>query len=529
MLTDEVETTDGWRHRRLTEPRGLAGANGIRFGPDGKLYAVSALGGQVGRVDVDSGDLTIVSAPGGGIVSPDDLAFGQEGVIYVSDYMENRVCAYDEGRIRVVAEGIRLANGICTFQDRIFVNEFRVGGRLLEVFPDGRPPIVVAENLGGPNGMTVGPDRMIYLVQVFEGDVLRIPIDGGPAERLVGDLAVPTSARVGPDGSVFVSQPKGEVIRVDPRSREQSMVVRTRRGIDNLDIDGAGRVFLSYYSDGAIVEVAAEDEVREVLAPGLVGPYGLAATEATVLVADGIRLVSLRGDGVVELVSDRLDPGFPGFIQDLAPCSPDVYVSTSGGRVIRYDYSESHVLAEGLSELKGVAVRPDGALIAAEAGEGRLLAVDGDGVAVVADGLERPVGVALADDRACFVTDEARGQLIRIPRDGSREILLDGLDHPQGLAVAGSEVYVVEAGAKRLHACPTAGGEAREIARGLPVGRTGGGVRDPLPGVREAAPRRVPLGGPIGPFAGLAAGADGRLYVGGDEKGIVVVLERTAE
>jgi hypothetical protein len=137
----------------------------------------------------------------------------------------------------------------------------------------------------------------------------------------------------------------------------------------------------------------------------------------------------------------------------------------------------------------------------------------------VADGLDAPAGVALAQDGTCFVADEGAGALLRLA-GGERTVLLDGLDHPQGVALAGDDVYVVEAGAKRLLAVGATRGEARQVAAGLPVGKRGGGVRDPLPGLHG------PLAGPVVPFAALASDTAGRLYVGGDEIGSVVVLER---
>jgi hypothetical protein len=58
------------------------------------------------------------------------------------------------------------------------------------------------------------------------------------------------------------------------------------------------------------------------------------------------------------------------------------------------------------------------------------------------------------------------------------------------------------------------------IAEGLPVGTSGGGVRETLNGLPDVIP------GPISPFAGVDSDAEGRLYVAGDAAGVVVVLER---
>ena len=40
-------TTDGWRLERLTAPSRLFGANGLRTGPDGRIYVAQVTGSQL--------------------------------------------------------------------------------------------------------------------------------------------------------------------------------------------------------------------------------------------------------------------------------------------------------------------------------------------------------------------------------------------------------------------------------------------------------------------------------------------------
>ena len=65
----------GWRCTQLTPPSALFGANGMRIGPDGRLYVAQAFGSQISAIDLDSGAVSVISPQGGPIVGPDDLAF----------------------------------------------------------------------------------------------------------------------------------------------------------------------------------------------------------------------------------------------------------------------------------------------------------------------------------------------------------------------------------------------------------------------------------------------------------------------
>jgi hypothetical protein len=60
------------------------------------------------------------------------------------------------------------------------------------------------------------------------------------------------------------------------------------------------------------------------------------------------------------------------------------------------------------------------------------------------------------------------------------------------------------------------------LASNLPVGAAGGLAPKPLPGIPGIFP------GPFVPFAGVAAGPGGRIFVAGDADGSVIALERTA-
>src|SRR3974377_826616 len=81
----------GWTVKRLTEPSRLFGANGIRTGPDGRIYVAQVSGSQISAIDVTTGAVEGLSPMGGDIVAPDDLVFDSDGNMFVTEITEGRV------------------------------------------------------------------------------------------------------------------------------------------------------------------------------------------------------------------------------------------------------------------------------------------------------------------------------------------------------------------------------------------------------------------------------------------------------
>ncbi|MFI5845734.1 hypothetical protein ACIA8K_39125 [Catenuloplanes sp. NPDC051500] len=146
-----------------------------------------------------------------------------------------------------------------------------------------------------------------------------------------------------------------------------------------------------------------------------------------------------------------------------------------------------------------IAVRPDGTLVVAESGAGRILSIGpDDSIGVLADGLGRPAGIA-----GDYVSDEERGTVHRLT-DAGPERVADGLDAPQGLAVHGDRVFVVEAGKRRLLSIDPHTGDTR-AGRDLD-----------LPARRDVALTAHGMPGVPQPFAGLAVAPDGTLHIAAD-------------
>ncbi|MFF3372265.1 SMP-30/gluconolactonase/LRE family protein [Streptomyces sp. NPDC002680] len=512
-------STSRWRAERLNPPSRLWGSNGVAFGPDGRLYVAQFLAGQISSVDLATGDVETVVPMDGPVQSPDDLAFGADGSMYIADLVPGRVWRRSRaGEYSLVSEDVKVPNGITCVGDRLFVNEMRPGGRLLELFPDGGDPVVLTEGLALGNAMQLGPDGRLYYPHMMTGQVWCIPPDGGVPEPVAEDVHEPVAVRFDQGGVLHVLSRgvEGIVTRIDLHgSGSRSLVASGLVGLDNAAFDEDNRMFVSSYATGGVTELHPDGRTREIVPRGLDGPYGVTVDlGGTIYAGDHYRLVGPQPEG--DTASLTL---LPPFVHGVTNAGGLVHLTSQYGEVHTYDPDDgtTRERAAGLREPVGITVAPDGALVVAEAGAGRIVAVDDtDSVTVLAEGLDHPVDVAFDSDGHCLVSDNRLGAVLRLTEDGTTEVLADGLGAPHGLAVLGDTLFTVETGPRRLTAISLSTGERRTEAEDLPVGQPPG-----------TAPRTEPalfthgMTGAPRPFTGLAVAPDGSLLLSADGEGSV--------
>jgi len=513
----EPQAAAGWRIARLLPASGLYGANGMQFGPDGRLYVTQAFGSQITAVNVTNASLEIISPLGGPIVAPDDVAFDSHGIMYVTEVMSARVCARTpDGNVRIVADNLPGANGITIHQDRVFIDEFRGGGRIFELYPyDGRAPRLIADGLRGPNALMVGPDGKLYFPLVPNGEVWRVDIETGVKEKVVDGLKSPPAVKFNRRGELIVPQAgTGEVVRIDIQSGAKTVLAKVRPGIDNLAFSLDNCLFLSHFVDGGVAEVATDgsNAERSLVPGGLVGPWGLTCgSNGNLYMNDGLSLAVLSPAKQLSRLGGLLDSSFPGFVRSLAAGAPgELWLTTIMGDVVQYflDGRPFHMRARKLKDLYGVAPLDADSVVVAEAGTGKLLQVDAAGqLSTLAEGFAKPYEVVTAKDGTVFVSELGNGRVARVEKNGSVSSVIDGLDKPKGLALRQDSLLVLDRGLKELRAVSLATGQQQTLAFHLPVG-------DP-PGCSR---------GPMDFSGGLAVGPDGTIYIAADGEGSVLTL-----
>lgn len=518
--TRPLTLASGWSLERLTQPSRLFGANGLRTGPDGRIYVAQVSGSQISAIDVETGTITAVSPKGGDIVAPDDLAFDSQGNLYATEITEGRVSVRaPNGATRVLCGDMPVANPITFHQGRLFAGECRIGGRIMELDLNGGAPRILLDNVPMPNAFEVGPDGKLYFPVMGTNEIWRVSLEGGAAEKVAANLGVPDSVKFDSNGQIVSTQVhSGQVLRIDPRTGNQAVLANLSPGLDNVTFVGK-RMFVSNIS-GYVTEVLEGGRTRDLVPDGFNWPLGIAVdNDCLIYVADGPFSYTIRPGQARQRAGFLFEPAYPGYSRGVASAGPGEFVvTTANGAVVRYwpAQQKKQVLAEGFDQLYGVAIAPAGAVIFADQGTGRVMSVQSGNVEQLATGLELPSGVAVSSDGTCFVAESAGGRVVKLS-SGRTETVLDGLQQPQGIVVRGGLLYVVDAGAKQLIEYDLATKARRTLADSLPVGAP--------PGVTPKFLRAIgTMSGPMGPFAAIAAAADGTLYVSGDAEGSVLAI-----
>ena len=513
---------EGWALSRLTAPSRLNGANGLRTGKDGRIYVAQVAGSKVSAIDPESGDIETISPMGGNIVGPDDLVFDDEGNLYCTEITENRVSVTrPDGSYQVLQGDMPVANPITYHQGHLIAGECRVGARIMELDRGGGAPRVILDNIPMTNAFEVGPDDKLYFPVMGMNEIWRIDLAGGEPEVVAKDLGVPDSVKFHPDGYIVSTQVhSGQVLKIDPRTGEQSVLADIGPGLDNVTFVGK-RIFVSHIT-GSIHEILAGGKAKPLVEQGLQWPIGLALSEdGTLFVADGGFAYVLPPAGRLELAGMLFSPGFPGWVRDVVSSGPGEWiVTTANGDVARWNpgAQESEMLASGYDRLMGLDRAADGTLVFAELPTGRVLSLKGGTVTELASGLDRPIGLAIGSDGTVYISESGAGRVVKLV-GRKAETVLDGLGQPEGIAVQGGKLYTLDTRTKQLIECDLAGGGRQVVASDLPIGAPKGVIPKPLGAVGDMC-------GPMVSFSGIAAGADGTLYVSGDAEGSVLALRR---
>jgi len=480
---DAPEAGRGWTLETLNEPSRLWGANGIIWGPSNQLMVTQVFGSQVTAIDVNTGVHTPFAALGEGINAPDDGAFGYEGTFFATEPMNATVSARrPDGSYQVLSDQLPGANGMTVSHDRrrLFVDEFRPGGRLLELDPAGeRDPVVLADDLAMPNAFAMGPDGALWFPQVIAGEIWRYDLDNGTLRLGFEDLATPTAVKFDDEGRLLTSEAgSGELTRIELSSGARETLARVNPGIDNFAIGEGGRLFVSHFTDGRVAEVTGGQE--RVLSPsGLIGPFGLhRRAGGSIVVGDGLAVTEVQADGsarcIMNLIAD-----LPSMAIDVAELDGDVLVLVERGQVFRKPAGggRAEPVAGRLRHAVSMTDSGDGGVLVVESGGNRVARVDGSGVTgVVAAGIDRPHSASVAEDGTVWVTHPggATGFL-----EGRPVGAISGVADPHGIAVAGGSALIADPANRRVVAHDLARGENVDALINAPMGPPVAGAKIP--------------------------------------------------
>ena len=516
--TADIRMSPGYTLDVLIEGSGLHSANGVTFGPDGRLYVASAFGESVFAVDVTTGEVETVVGPFSG--ESDDLVFTPRGDMIWTAVLEGAVRQRTvEGEVSDLATGIAGANSIALTRDgrRLFVGQVFLGEGLWEIDVQGSAaPRLVAEGTGGLNAFQFGADGLIYAPSWERGQVVRVHPETGATEVLAEGFGKPGAVKFGADEQLYVlDDATGELFALDRAGArwERRRIAKLATATDNMAIGSDGLIYVSNMADSAVHAVDPRTgDIRPIVAPGLGFPRGIAVSAGPegdlIHLADvcAYRTLDPRTASVTDIARAVATPlKFPAAVS--VDAEHVLLLSEVFGLVQVLD-REGRFLREvgGFQQPGAVATCADGGMLVSEPAAGRILRVAVDGAReVAADGLQLPIGLALAPDGGTYVAESGTGRVLYLPSGGGEPACVaEDLGGVRDLAVApDGRILALDARDGRLLTIDPAGGRATLLAQNLPVGR---------------------LSAPYLRSGGVAAGADGAIYVAADAANAVLLI-----
>lgn len=485
----------------------LRGANGLAC-IERRVAVAETLGNRMVLLSADGG-LEPVELPSG-LAGPDDLLIDTDGALLVAAPAAGEVWrrAPRGGWSKLLA-GLPGVNAIALAPDgRLFVGTCASGDGLFEIDrTSGTAPRPIASGLGCPNAMVADADGTLVVPLLSRGTVVRLRVADGSTTTIASGLRAPTAVRRAPDGSLVVLEAATGAIhslgKGGPIDGPGDVLAQLDPGLDDFATCGESAVVSNFVTGSVVAFKPWPTTPRTVEPPGLAAPHGLTASGEDLLVSDGVSIRRLHAGSIDLLVATTIDAIPPPFAVAVAPpgvawttvpsfgevhridlaartgekvvggldwptsvvASPHggVYVvDTGAGRILEIDTDgNSRVLASGLVEPLGLAVR-GGQILTTEPEGGRLLGFrEGSPAALVASGLAEPVGIATDTRGRIWVAEARTGYVVRVDSDGSRTRVAQGFDFRQARARRAPVPMVVDGDGNLVIALPGDGSMVR--------------------------------------------------------------------
>jgi gluconolactonase len=225
--------------------------NGLAVDRDGTIWVAESQEPSLIRLDMDGrAEVVLTACDGEPFLFPNDLCFGPDGALYMTDSgllfedfapggeirkdfmdaeVDGRVYRIDPGtsEIKKLDSGLRFANGIAFGPDEnLYANETFTGMVYRYRNEDGRI-VGGREDFGnvtyeestdlliGPDGMAFGADGNLYVAVYGQGDVTVLSPAGGVVERIETAGSLPTNVAFGRPGEQRIYVTEDEFGRVE--------------------------------------------------------------------------------------------------------------------------------------------------------------------------------------------------------------------------------------------------------------------------------------------------------------------------
>jgi sugar lactone lactonase YvrE len=489
----QVSRRPGVTVRTLVTGAPIHGANGVCFGPDGRLYVASVWGNEILKMDPNSGRILDRIGRDRGVLTPDDLTFGPDGSLYWTSIVTGGV-----GRLTPEGQHSLLANlgpGVnpITFSpdgEWLYVAKDFLGVGLFKLRPDGSDVTPLLPDLVNFNAFDFGPDGWLYgplytdVPKVIRVDVRATP----PTVEDVLEGIAPSAVKFDSQHRLVTNDNfTGRVLRYTLETMNPEVLATVPFSMDNLALDDRDRVFVSGDADGYVARILPNGKYVLLQGGGAIFPSGVAVLDRpdggeTVYMGD---MWALRAfDGLtgktlgVEpagVISAGLTPMPLGLAPDgearLLVTSPLTY------RIQEFDPVSDQVVGThsgpiipGPPFMPVHAIRFQGSIVATDGITGMVVRREQDAWVPLSGPGGGKMGLA-TDGANLWVADYPAGTIFRVTPTGLVPVAT-GLAGPEGLAFypPDGSLLVVESDARRLSKIDPATGEVVMLAEGLELG-----------------------------------------------------------
>lgn len=290
FLADELYEIDlqGMQPPRLIR-QGIGGLNAMDFGADGQLYGPLWFKGQIARINVDTGDLTVIAEE---LDIPAAVKFSPDGELYAIDQHQGTLLRIDieTGKKTLVAHpGAGADNLDFDAKGQLYITNAHEGSVSL-VLPNGKMRALSAGGLSMPAGIVINPqgDLVVAAAQSLRHYNAQTGAEQLVVHAAIGDtrtLATPLTVSAFGDQQLLTSWFSNTVQVWDPVSQiVQASYHDFQVPLNAISLDGD--IIVAELVGHRLVRRKAGSLTSEVLMDNIPVPTGLAAANDQLYVAD---------------------------------------------------------------------------------------------------------------------------------------------------------------------------------------------------------------------------------------------------
>lgn len=344
FLADELYEIDpqGLQAPRLIR-QGMGGLNAMDFGADGYLYGPLWFKGQIARINVDSGELTVIAH---GLDTPAAVKFSPGGALHAIDQHQGTLLRIniETGEETVVAHpGAGADNLDFDAKGRVFISNAHEGS-VSVALSNGKMRTLTPGGLSMPAGIAINTqgELVVAATESLRNYNAQTGAEQYVLHAAIGDprtIATPLTVSTFGEQQLVTSWFSNTVQIWDPVSQTVQASYRDFQvPLNAVALDGD--LIVAELGSHRVVRRKPGTQTTEVLMAGITVPAGLATAKGQLFVTDWL--------------------------------SGTVYQLMINGQLLQ----TPHVIISGLKQPEGMALDAQGRLLVVETGTQRLLRID---------------------------------------------------------------------------------------------------------------------------------------------------------